>query len=101
MTVGTRLAFIAVICRIVGTAAPMDIGGRKMAGFASGVIDSFQYYGTAVALPFTGWMIDRHGWGVWYPIMASFGVIGGCSMLFVMRKQSLMAQSGDPRAQSR
>ncbi len=58
----------------------MDIGGRKMAGFASGVVDSFQYYGTAIALPFTGWMIDRHGWGVWYPIMASFGAIGGISM---------------------
>ena len=36
---------------IVGAAAPMDIGGRKMAGFASGVIDSFQYYGSAVACP--------------------------------------------------
>ncbi|MEP6820784.1 MAG: MFS transporter [Chthoniobacterales bacterium] len=86
---------------IVGTAAPMDIGGRKMAGFASGVIDSFQYYGTAIALPFTGWMIDRHGWGVWYPIMASFGAIGGCSMLLVKRKQKRMHASGDIRAQSR
>ena len=86
---------------IVGTAAPMDIGGRKMAGFASGVIDSFQYYGTAIALPFTGWMIDHHGWGVWYPIMASFGAIGGCSMLLVMRKQKRMAAAGDSRALSR
>jgi OPA family glycerol-3-phosphate transporter-like MFS transporter len=72
---------------IVGTAAPMDIGGRKMAGFASGVIDSFQYYGTAIALPITGRLIERYGWGVWYPTMASFGVIGGFSMWFVMRKQ--------------
>jgi OPA family glycerol-3-phosphate transporter-like MFS transporter len=71
---------------IVGTAAPMDIGGRKMAGFASGVVDSFQYYGTAIALPATGWLIDKHGWGVWYPMMAGFGAIGGCSMLLVMRK---------------
>ncbi len=86
---------------IVGAAAPMDIGGRKMAGFASGVIDSFQYYGTAVALPFTGWMIDRHGWGVWYPIMASFGAIGGFAMLAVMRKQKRMHATGDPRALSR
>lgn len=86
---------------IVGTAAPMDIGGRKMAGFASGVIDSFQYYGTALALPFTGWMIDHHGWGVWYPIMASFGAIGGVSMLLVMRKQRRMHQAGDVRAISR
>jgi OPA family glycerol-3-phosphate transporter-like MFS transporter len=72
---------------IVGTAAPMDIGGRKMAGFASGVIDSFQYYGTAIALPITGRLIQTYGWGVWYPTMASFGVIGGCAMLLVMRKQ--------------
>src|SRR5205085_3344625 len=66
---------------IVGAAAPMDIGGRKMAGFATGVIDSFQYYGTAIALPITGRLIERYGWGIWYPTMASFGVIGGCAML--------------------
>ena len=86
---------------IVGTAAPMDIGGRKMAGFASGVVDSFQYYGTAIALPVTGWLIDRYGWGVWYPTMASFGAIGGCAMLFVMRKQRRMTAAGDARAKSR
>ncbi|MBA2744326.1 MAG: MFS transporter [Chthoniobacterales bacterium] len=86
---------------IVGAAAPMDIGGRKMAGFAAGVIDSFQYYGTALALPFTGWMIDRHGWGVWYPIMASFGAIGGVSMLLVMRKQRRLQMAGDVRAVAR
>jgi OPA family glycerol-3-phosphate transporter-like MFS transporter len=86
---------------IVGAAAPMDIGGRKMAGFASGVVDSFQYYGTALALPMTGWLIDRFGWGSWYPAMASFGVIGGCSMLLVMRKQRLMLRVGDTRAHSR
>jgi MFS transporter, OPA family, glycerol-3-phosphate transporter len=86
---------------IVGAAAPMDIGGRKMAGFASGVVDSFQYYGTALALPFTGWMIDRHGWNVWYPIMAGFGAIGGVSMLMVMGKQRRWSASGDARATSR
>jgi OPA family glycerol-3-phosphate transporter-like MFS transporter len=72
---------------IVGAAAPMDIGGRKMAGFASGVIDSFQYYGPAIALPITGKLIDRLGWGVWYPTMALFGIIGGIAMVLVMRKQ--------------
>ena len=86
---------------IVGAAAPMDIGGRRMAGFASGVVDSFQYYGTALALPMTGWLIDHYGWGVWYPAMAGFGAIGGCSMLFVMRKQRLMLGAGDLRAHSR
>jgi OPA family glycerol-3-phosphate transporter-like MFS transporter len=86
---------------IVGTAAPMDIGGRKMAGFASGVVDSFQYFGTAIALPLTGWLIDRYGWSVWYPVMASFGAIGGVSMLMVMRKQRRMHSSGDARAIAR
>lgn len=79
---------------IVGTAAPMDIGGRRMAGFASGVIDSFQYYGTAIALPLTGWLLDKYGWGVWYPVMAGFGVVGGLAMLLVMRKQRRMAGAG-------
>jgi OPA family glycerol-3-phosphate transporter-like MFS transporter len=78
---------------IVGAAAPMDIGGRKMAGFASGVIDSFQYYGTAIALPVTGWVIDHYGWGWWYPIMAGFGFLGGLAMLMVMRKQKRMEQA--------
>jgi len=76
---------------IVGAAAPMDIGGRKMAGFASGVIDSFQYYGTAIALPLTGWLITKYGWGAWYPVMAGFGMLGGLSMLLVMRKQKRIA----------
>jgi OPA family glycerol-3-phosphate transporter-like MFS transporter len=76
---------------ILGTAAAMDIGGKKMAGFASGVIDSFQYYGAAIALPLTGAALDRYGWNVWYPIMAGFGILGGCSMMVVMFKQRRMA----------
>ncbi len=72
---------------IVGAAAPMDIGGRRRAGFATGVIDSFQYYGTAIALPITGRLIDKYGWGVWYPTMAGFGFLGGSAMLLVMCKQ--------------
>jgi OPA family glycerol-3-phosphate transporter-like MFS transporter len=75
---------------IVGAAAPMDIGGRKMAGFATGVIDSFQYYGSAIALPVTGWLIKHYGWGLWYPTMAGFGFVGGCAMMMVMRKQRLL-----------
>jgi OPA family glycerol-3-phosphate transporter-like MFS transporter len=81
---------------IVGAAAPMDIGGRKMAGFAAGVIDSFQYYGAAIALPITGRLIDHFGWGVWYPTMASCGIIGGCAMLLVKRKQHYLATRAKP-----
>ncbi len=75
---------------IVGAAAPMDIGGKKMAGFAAGVIDSFQYYGGAISLAITGRVLDAtkadYGWLFWYVIMAGFGVLGGISMLLVMRK---------------
>jgi OPA family glycerol-3-phosphate transporter-like MFS transporter len=82
---------------IVGAAAPMDIGGKKMAGFAAGVIDSFQYYGGALSLFVTGRVLDAtkatHGWLFWYVIMASFGVLGGCAMLMVMRKQRRMARA--------
>jgi sugar phosphate permease len=80
---------------IVGAAAPMDIGGKKMAGFAAGVIDSFQYYGGALSLFVTGRVIDQtkaeHGWLFWYVIMAAFGVFGGIAMYLVMRKQKRMA----------
>jgi OPA family glycerol-3-phosphate transporter-like MFS transporter len=79
---------------IVGAAAPMDIGGKKMAGFAAGVIDSFQYYGGALSLIITGRVLDatkeQYGWTYWYVIMAGFGVIGGISMFLVMRKQKRM-----------
>ena len=77
---------------LVGAAAPMDIGGRRMAGFASGVIDSFQYYGAAIVLPITGWLIDHYGWGTWYPTMVLFGIIGGCAMWRVMLKQRRLAR---------
>lgn len=80
---------------IVGAAAPMDIGGKKMAGFAAGVIDSFQYYGGAISLMITGRVLDatkeQYGWTFWYAIMAGFGVLGGIAMFLVMRKQKRAA----------
>jgi OPA family glycerol-3-phosphate transporter-like MFS transporter len=76
---------------VVGAAAPMDIGGKKMAGFAAGVIDSFQYYGGALSLMITGRVLDatkeQYGYTFWYAIMAGFGVLGGIAMLLVMRRQ--------------
>lgn len=82
---------------IVGAAAPMDIGGKKMAGFAAGVIDSFQYYGGAFSLFVTGRVLDatkaQYGWLFWYVIMAAFGVVGGIAMFLVMRKQKRMARA--------
>jgi len=76
---------------IVGAAAPMDIGGKKMAGFAAGVIDSFQYYGSALSLFIFGKMFAIYGWSAWYPLMVMFAISGGFCMLMVMRKQRRMA----------
>lgn len=72
---------------IVGAAAPMDIGGKKMAGFAAGVIDSFQYYGSALSLFLFGKMFSKFGWSAWYPLMVMFALSGGVSMYLVIRKQ--------------
>ena len=75
---------------IVGAAAPVDIGGKKMAGFASGVIDSFQYYGAALGLFITGLMLDVSlpgNYVVWFGIMTCFAFFGGCAMLSLLLRQ--------------
>jgi OPA family glycerol-3-phosphate transporter-like MFS transporter len=65
---------------ILGTAAAMDIGGRKMAGFASGCIDSFQYFGGALAGWLLGSIVERN-WGHYFYFMAPFGVLGALLMV--------------------
>lgn len=84
---------------IVGAAAPMDIGGKKMAGFAAGLIDSFQYYGSALSLFLFGKLFGEYGWGAWYPLMVMFALSGGFCMFMVMRKQRrLKEKSHQPSA---
>jgi MFS transporter, OPA family, glycerol-3-phosphate transporter len=79
---------------IVGAAAPMDIGGKKFAGFAAGVIDSFQYYGAALGFMITGPLLNREGgWVYWYPVMVGFAACGGISMLLVTLKQKRMKKN--------
>ena len=80
---------------ILGTAAAMDIGGAKMAGFASGVIDSFQYFGGSLAGSLLGMLLDR-SWGNYFYFMAPFGLIGGVLMLSILGRVSLVK----PRAAS-
>lgn len=75
---------------IVGAAAPVDIGGKKMAGFASGVIDSFQYYGAAIGLFITGKLLDVSlpgNYTVWFGLMTCFAFFGGCAMLSLLMRQ--------------
>jgi OPA family glycerol-3-phosphate transporter-like MFS transporter len=66
---------------ILGTAAAMDIGGRRMTGFASGVIDSFQYFGGTIAGLLLGVVLDRFSMGALFPFLIPFGVIGAYLMI--------------------
>ena len=67
---------------ILGSAAPMDIGGRRMAGFALGMIDSFQYFGGSLAGRVLGSLLDR-SFATYFYFMAPFGLIGGLLMLTI------------------
>ena len=73
---------------ILGPAAAMDIGGRKMAGFAHGLIDSFQYFGGALAGALLGALIDR-SWAYYFYFMAPFGLIGGTLMWTIRNRADL------------
>jgi OPA family glycerol-3-phosphate transporter-like MFS transporter len=70
---------------ILGSAAPMDIGGRRRAGFALGLIDSFQYFGGSLAGYFLGKLLDK-SLGNYFYFMAPFGVLGGLLMLTILGK---------------
>jgi OPA family glycerol-3-phosphate transporter-like MFS transporter len=83
---------------ILGTAAAMDIGGAKMAGFAAGVIDSFQYFGGSLAGYFLGALLDR-SWGNYFYFMVPFGIVGGVLMLSILGRVSLVKQPRAVRAQ--
>jgi len=99
-TVGMVMFFMIMISftansthSILGTAAAMDIGGAKMAGFASGVIDSFQYFGGSLAGVFLGALLDR-SWNNYFYFMAPFGIIGGVLMLTILGRVTLSKPSG-------
>jgi MFS transporter, OPA family, glycerol-3-phosphate transporter len=77
---------------ILGTAAAMDIGGAKMAGFAAGVIDSFQYFGGSLAGYFLGALLDR-SWGNYFYFMVPFGIIGGVLMLSILGRVTSAKQA--------
>lgn len=78
---------------ILGTAAAMDIGGARRAGFASGLIDSFQYFGGSIAGYFLGRLLDK-SWDYYFYFMAPFGIIGGVLMLFNAGRMSTATKTG-------
>ncbi len=97
----TLIIGVSMMCNsthsILGTAAAMDLGGRKMAGCSAGIIDSFQYYGALLS-----------GWGlgelfiyvardsgvdggplsptIWIGSMLPFGLIGAGLMTYLWLK---------------
>lgn len=74
---------------LLGPAAAMDIGGRKMAAFASGCIDAFQYFGAAAGMKFLGYALDAHGWKAYFFYMIPFPIVGGILMYSIMHRKSL------------
>ncbi len=74
---------------LLGPAAAMDIGGRKMAAFASGVIDAFQYFGAALAIKGLGWVLDRYGWDYYFYYQVPFGLLGVVLMYSIAHRRSL------------
>jgi OPA family glycerol-3-phosphate transporter-like MFS transporter len=77
---------------LLGTAAPMDIAGARMAGFATGLIDSFQYFGGSLAGYVLGLILDK-GWGWYFCFMIPFGCIGGLLMYVIRGRISLRPAS--------
>lgn len=68
---------------ILGTAAVMDIGGRRMAGAVFGVIDACQYFGGSLAGYFLGALLDK-SFGYYFYFMAPFGLVG-CVLMLLAR----------------
>jgi len=80
---------------ILGAAAPMDIGGRRFAGFVFGVIDSFQYFGSSLSGHFLGKLLDK-SMDYYFYFMAPFGLIGGVLMLSILGKVTHVARPKPP-----
>lgn len=81
---------------LLGPAAAMDIGGRRASAFASGVIDSFQYFGAAIGMTGLGWVLEHKGWGWYFYFLMPFGVIGSALMFSIAHLRSLKKGGGAP-----
>lgn len=112
MGVGLIIA-ISMMCNsthsILGTAAAMDLGGRKMAGCASGIIDSFQYYGAILSGWGLGAIFDAIGKSgaaatghaakqinptAWFGSMLPFGIVGMILMGYLTWKHRGASTAG-------
>ncbi|MSU48107.1 MAG: MFS transporter [Opitutus sp.] len=94
------IAFVAISFTVnsthslLGPAAAMDIGGRKMAAFASGCINSFQYVGAGVAIQLLGRILDKTGYTYFFYYMIPFAILGAILMYSISHHTSLKGGSG-------
>jgi OPA family glycerol-3-phosphate transporter-like MFS transporter len=71
---------------LLGGAAAMDFGGRKSAGFASGLIDCWQYIGGGlVGGLLVGRLLDELGWSAWILSLVGFALLGGILMTVIWK----------------
>ena len=89
------VAFVAISFTVnsthslLGPAAAMDLGGRKMAAFASGCINSFQYVGAGVAIQVLGRVLDKTGYTYFFYYMIPFAIVGALLMYSISHHTSL------------
>ncbi len=89
------IAFVAISFTVnsthslLGPAAAMDIGGRKMAAFASGCINSFQYAGAGLAIQLLGRVLDKSGYTYFFYYMVPFAITGAIFMYSISHHTSL------------
>ena len=94
------IAFVAISFTVnsthslLGPAAAMDIGGRKMAAFASGCINSFQYAGAGLAIQVLGRVLDTTGYTYFFYYMIPFAIVGAILMYSISHHTSLKGAGG-------
>ncbi len=93
------IAFVAISFTVnsthslLGPAAAMDIGGRKMAAFASGCINSFQYAGAGLAIQVLGRVLDTSGYTYFFYYMIPFAIVGAIFMYSISHHTSLKGRA--------
>ena len=88
--VGLTLAFLMLIgattygpdILMAGTIA-MDLGTRKAAGSAAGLIDALGYVGASITAVAGGWLADHYGWN-WAFVLWAGGALLGAMLMALM-----------------
>jgi OPA family glycerol-3-phosphate transporter-like MFS transporter len=74
---------ISMVHSMLSGTASMDFGGKRASATAAGMFDGMQYLGGSAVGYLGGWLLERHGWGVWAPSLIGFGGVGAVLMLIL------------------